>query len=173
MLLGLRLCTSILWMAGAPALYLKVRSCMVPLQRDMPMVDYSETHPLKDSLHTTIKQREPVCQARNNRCRIQKEAGKCAGQKRQLRWLRHYLASVTTSILPRAVTTTALHVYDLRNKLVAASVTLPQVRAVGLSICPLIPKTVTLLSAVELCCACTPCFCIYPKADYAACGQLA
>ena len=51
----------------------------------------------------------------------------CAGQKRQLRWLRHYLASVTTSILPRAVTTTALHVYDLRNKLVAASVTLPQV----------------------------------------------
>ncbi|CAL5228225.1 g11315 [Coccomyxa viridis] len=48
------------------------------------------------------------------------------GQKRQLRWLRHYLASVTTSILPRAVTTTALHVYDLRNKLVAASVTLPQ-----------------------------------------------
>ncbi len=53
----------------------------------------------------------------------------CAGQKRQLRWLRHYLASVTTSILPRAVSTTALHVYDLRNKLVAASVTLPQVCA--------------------------------------------
>ena len=51
----------------------------------------------------------------------------CAGQKRQLRWLRHYLASVTTSILPRAVTSTALHVYDLRNKLVAANVTLPQV----------------------------------------------
>ena len=49
-----------------------------------------------------------------------------AGQKSQLRWLQHYLASVTTSMLPGSATTTALHVYDLRNKLVAASVTLQQ-----------------------------------------------
>ncbi|CAK0785749.1 hypothetical protein CVIRNUC_008960 [Coccomyxa viridis] len=48
------------------------------------------------------------------------------GQKRQLRWLQHYLASVTTSTLPGSATTTALHVYDLRNKLVAASVPLQQ-----------------------------------------------
>ena len=83
-------------------------------------------------------------------CANTEKAGNGAGQKRQLRWLRHYLASVTTSILPRAVTTTALHVYDLRNKLVAASVTLPQVCAVGLSTDPLTPKTVTLLSTVHL-----------------------
>ena len=49
-----------------------------------------------------------------------------AGQKSQLRWLQHYLASVTTSMLPGSAATTALHVYDLRNKLVAASVILQQ-----------------------------------------------
>ena len=60
--------------------------------------------------------------------RVRSQCSALAGQKRQLRWLQHYLASVTTSMLPGSATTTALHVYDLRNKLVAASVPLQQAR---------------------------------------------
>ena len=50
------------------------------------------------------------------------------GQKRSLRWLRHYLVSVTRSSLPGGgPSSTALHLYDLRNKLIAATLPLQQV----------------------------------------------
>ncbi|BDA46644.1 Vacuolar protein sorting-associated protein 11 homolog [Coccomyxa sp. Obi] len=49
------------------------------------------------------------------------------GQKRSLRWLRHYLVSVTRSSLPGGgPSSTALHLYDLRNKLIAATLPLQQ-----------------------------------------------
>ena len=51
-----------------------------------------------------------------------------AGQKRSLRWLRHYLVSVTRNSLPGGVpSSTALHLYDLRNKLIAATLPLQRV----------------------------------------------
>ena len=70
--------------------------------------------------HPALREAQSISESRS-------EISAFAGQKRQLRWLQHYLASVTTSMLPGSATTTALHVYDLRNKLVAASVTLQQV----------------------------------------------
>ena len=52
-----------------------------------------------------------------------------AGQKRHLRWLRHYLVSVTRSGGPGgAAPNLALHLYDLRKKLVAATLPLQAVR---------------------------------------------
>ena len=54
-----------------------------------------------------------------------------AGEKRHLSWLRHYLVAVTRGGQPSTAAGSAgaaLHLYDLRNKLVAASLPLPEVR---------------------------------------------
>ena len=53
-----------------------------------------------------------------------------AGQKRHLRWLRHYLVSVTRGSGPGGgAPGLALHLYDLRKKLVAATLPLQAVRS--------------------------------------------
>ena len=92
---------------------------------------------------TTVTDLRALREARTVK-RAQFHISMFAGQKRQLRWLQHYLASVTTSMLPGSATTTALHVYDLRNKLVAASITLqhvyfryPPVGVTGLLLIPM------------------------------------
>ena len=54
-----------------------------------------------------------------------------AGEKRHLSWLRHYLVAATRGGQPSTAAGSAgaaLHIYDLRNKLVAASLPLPEVR---------------------------------------------
>lgn len=54
-----------------------------------------------------------------------------AGEKRHLGWLRHYLVAATRGGQPSTAAGSAgaaLHLYDLRNKLVAASLLLPEVR---------------------------------------------
>ena len=53
-----------------------------------------------------------------------------AGRKRQLRWLRHYLVAVTSggAVSGGVPSPAALHLYDLRNKLVAATMPLQEVR---------------------------------------------
>ena len=53
-----------------------------------------------------------------------------AGEKRHLGWLRHYLVAATRGGQPSTAAGSAgaaLHLYDLRNKLVAASLPLPEV----------------------------------------------
>lgn len=55
------------------------------------------------------------------------------GEKRHLGWLRHYLVAATRGAGAGASSAAGasggvLHLYDLRNKLVAASLPLPEVR---------------------------------------------
>ena len=52
------------------------------------------------------------------------------GEKRHLGWLRHYLVAATCggqAGTAAGMAGAALHLYDLRNKLVAASLPLPEV----------------------------------------------